>query len=204
MTGSESRAWVVARFGETAAGLLDHYVELLLAANSEQNLISQSTEAVIWGRHILDSAQLATFAPSATSWLDIGSGAGLPGIVLAIVTGQPVTLVEPRRKRATFLEEVRTALGLRNAEIRQAMIEKLPIQRFEAVTARAVAPLSELFASAVRLTDESTMWVLPKGRSAERELAEARQSWQGMFHVEHSLSDPDSRIIVATKVRACA
>ena len=201
MTEEEARAWIAARYGPAKVDRLRRYVDLLLAANAEQNLVSKATEPAIWSRHILDSAQLERFALDAANWLDVGSGPGLPGLVLAILTERPILLVEPRRKRIAFLEEAAKALGLANTSIRQANIEKVRGEVFAAVTARAYAALPAIFSSTIQLTRPSTIWVLPKGRSAERELAEARQTWQGVFHVEQSLTDADSKIIVATGVR---
>jgi 16S rRNA (guanine527-N7)-methyltransferase len=201
VTEGEVRAWIEARYGPERLSLLERYVSALLESNQEQNLISKSTEAVIWARHILDSAQLERFAPEAGTWLDVGSGPGLPGIVLAILTGKPVLLVEPRRKRMAFLEEVCASLGLEQVRVRQANIERVSDESFDAVTARAYAPLPEIFSSTVQLTKPSTIWILPKGRSAAAELAEAQKTWHGVFHVEQSLSDEEARIIVATGVR---
>jgi 16S rRNA (guanine527-N7)-methyltransferase len=201
VTEGEVRAWIEARYGPERLSLLERYVSALLESNQEQNLISKSTEAVIWARHILDSAQLERFAPEAGTWLDVGSGPGLPGIVLAILTGKPVLLVEPRRKRMAFLEEVCASLGLEQVRVRQANIERVSDESFDAVTARAYAPLPEIFSSTVQLTRPSTIWILPKGRSAAAELAEAQKTWHGVFHVEQSLSNEEARIIVATGVR---
>ncbi len=201
MNEEAARDWLVDRYGSAKLDQLALFVDTLLSASASQNLISKSTEAAIWVRHILDSAQLAPFAPDAKTWLDVGSGAGLPGIVLAIVTGRPTLLVEPRRKRVEFLRHVADHLGLANVSIRQAMIERVTSQAFDAVTARAYTALPQILASTVRFTHSSTIWVLPKGQSAERELDAARQAWQGVFHVEHSLTDEQARIIVATGVR---
>jgi len=198
---SEARVWIETRYGSDKLPPLERFVAALLEANQTQNLISKATESAIWSRHILDSAQLERLAPQAATWLDIGSGAGLPGIVLAILTAKPILLVEPRRKRVEFLEQVRERLGLAHARVRQANVERIAGEVFAAVTARAYAPLPAIFSSTVQLTDASTIWVLPKGRSAERELAEARRTWQGVFHVEQSLTDEEARIIVATGVR---
>jgi 16S rRNA (guanine527-N7)-methyltransferase len=120
------------------------------------------------------------------------------------VLDRPILLVEPRRKRVEFLNDVREKLGLSQVSIEQSVVERLKVARYAAVAARAYAPLPQLFSSTVRLTSPSTLWVLPKGRGAECELAEARGAWHGVFHVEQSLSDPDARIIVATDVRAAA
>jgi 16S rRNA (guanine527-N7)-methyltransferase len=122
-------------------------------------------------------------------------------LVIAILTGQPMLLVEPRRKRVEFLSSSIAELGLQHVEVRQSTIERIAGPHFDAVTARAYAPLPEILSSTIRLTDSSTIWILPKGRSSDRELEAARQAWQGVFHVEQSLSDADSRIIVATGVR---
>lgn len=201
MTEDEARNWLLDRYGAAKLATLEQFVELLLAENRTQNLISKASEQQVWVRHILDSAQLERFAPDADAWLDVGSGPGLPGIVLAIVSGRPILLVEPRRRRVDFLRDAAQALGLDKVTVRQAMVERVKGEIFGAVTARAYAPLPELFASTIQLTDPSTIWVLPKGRSAERELEAARGSWQGVFHVEQSLTDDDARIIVARGVR---
>lgn len=201
MTEGEARSWLEERHGRAKADSLATFVNLLLAANKTQNLISTSSEKAIWDRHILDSAQLLAFAPNARSWLDVGSGAGLPGLILAIISERPILLVEPRRKRVEFLREMSERLSLSNVTIQQAVIERVSGQIFDAVTARAYAALPDIFASTVQLTNSSTIWVLPKGRSAGRELDEARQAWQGVFHVERSLTDEQARIIVATGIR---
>lgn len=201
MTEDEARAWIAERHGPEKLRVLESYVTLLLAANATQNLISKTTEPQVWTRHILDSAQLLRCAPDAKSWLDVGSGPGLPGIVLAILSDKPVLMVEPRRKRVDFLTGAIGKLGLQKSRIRQANIVQVTGEKFGAVTARAYAPLPEIFSSTIQLTTSSTIWVLPKGRSAEQELDEARRSWQGVFHVEQSLTDADSRIIVAQQVR---
>lgn len=201
MTEAEARAWIAERYGDARLALLERYVGLLLAANAEQNLISKATEAAIWTRHILDSAQLVRFAPDAGRWLDVGSGPGLPGVVIAILTGRPMLLIEPRRRRVEFLSDVAGQLALSNVRVEQAMVERVRDDSFDAVTARAYASLPEIFSSTVRLTHPSTIWILPKGRSAARELEEARQAWQGVFHVEQSLTDDEAKIIVATGVR---
>lgn len=202
MTEAEARAWIAQRYGEQRVATLDRYVTLLLAENQRQNLISKSSEKVVWARHIVDSAQLDGLIGEARSCLDVGSGPGLPGIVLAALSERPTLLVEPRRRRAEFLQEIIAALKLRNASVLQAEIGRVCDLTFDAVTARAYAPLTQIFSSTVQLTTPSTIWVLPKGRSAERELEEAQQAWHGMFHVERSLTDADARIVVAQEVRA--
>jgi 16S rRNA (guanine527-N7)-methyltransferase len=130
--------------------------------------------------------------------VDVGSGAGLPGIVIACLVEGPVTLVEPRRLRADFLKEVTSELGL-GATIEQARIERIS-GKFDAITGRAVAALPRFLALCDHLSTRKTVWVLPKGKSAQSELAEARRAWQGVFHVERSATDAEAQIIVGTEV----
>ena len=180
---------------------LTHYAERLRQENQRQNLVSSSTLDQLWERHILDSAQLVRFEPYArASWLDIGSGAGLPGVVIACLVGGPVTLVEPRKLRAQFLRDVVDELGLQ-AFVKSAKAERIS-GRFDVITGRAVARLAEFLRISHHLSTKNTIWALPKGRNAQSELAEAKRTWQGVFHVEWSVTDPDSHILVATGVRA--
>jgi 16S rRNA (guanine527-N7)-methyltransferase len=180
---------------------LEAYVALLKAENVRQNLVSASTLEQIWERHILDSVQLVRFEPrSKATWVDVGSGAGLPGIIIACLVQGPVTLVEPRRLRADFLHRAVESLQL------DASVVCLKARRmegsFDAITARAVAPLSQLFELSHHLSTGKSVWILPKGRNAQSELAQVKATWQGVFHVEQSVTDADSRIIVATHVQA--
>ena len=180
---------------------LSRYAELLEIENTRQNLVSRGTLAELWHRHILDSAQLARFEPSpGASWIDIGAGAGLPGVVIACLVEGPVTLVEPRRLRAEFLRSIVSELELR-ATVIQAKAERIS-GTFDVITGRAVASLPGFLSMCDHLSTKKTVWILPKGRSAQSELAEARRTWQGVFRVEPSVTDEDSRIIVATEVRA--
>ena len=181
---------------------LQRYVALLLAENARHNLIARSTEQEVWDRHIADSAQLVRFAPRPDSrWLDIGSGAGLPGLVVAILTQGPVTLAEPRRLRAEFLQRAATELGLtQRVTVRQAKAEQVE-GRFDVITARAVASLDRLLQISQHLSTDKTIWLLPKGRSARIELDEARRTWQGSFRLEPSVTSGEAAILVARQVR---
>ena len=180
---------------------LEAYAALLREESAHQSLISTSTLEALWDRHILDSAQLLRFEPRpGAAWADIGSGAGLPGIVVACFVDGPVTLIEPRRLRAEFLHKVAESLKL-NVSVLAVKAERAG-GKYDVITARAVAKLSELLKISAHLSTRNTVWALPKGRSALGELAEARKAWQGMFHVEQSVTDDDSSIIVATGVRA--
>ena len=174
---------------------------MLRAESVRQNLVSASTLDDLWERHLLDSAQLVRYEPRpGASWADIGSGAGLPGLVIACLVEGPVTLIEPRRLRAEFLHKVVESLGL-NATVATSKAERAR-GHYEVITARAVAALDSLLRISQHLSTGKTVWALPKGRSAHNELVEAERSWQGVFHVKQSVTDPDSHIVVATGVRA--
>jgi 16S rRNA (guanine527-N7)-methyltransferase len=180
---------------------IEAYSALLREESQRHNLVSAATLDQLWERHILDSAQLVRFEPRAgASWVDIGSGAGLPGIVIACLVEGPVALIEPRRLRADFLHRVCESLVLR-ASVFPGKAERAQ-GTYDVITARAVANLSKLLKISAHLSTTNSRWLLPKGRSAERELAEAQQAWQGAFHVERSATDPESRIVVGTGVRA--
>ena len=183
--------------------LLEAYVERLKTANKSQNLVAESTLDDIWDRHILDSAQLVRFEPRrGASWVDIGSGAGLPGLVIAALVEGPVTLVEPRRLRAAFLEETVAASGLsKRVTVQPTKIENVRGQ-FDVITARAVAPLGRLLGMGLHLAHSGTIWALPKGKSAKSELAEAERSWQCEARSETSCTDPNAAILVLSKVKA--
>jgi 16S rRNA (guanine527-N7)-methyltransferase len=179
---------------------IETYVASLRAENERQNLVSASTLEHAWDRHILDSAQLVPFEPRVgATWVDIGSGAGLPGIVIACLVEGPVTLVEPRALRARFLERIVDELSLK-ASVVQARAEQV-LGQFDVITGRAVAPLDRFLEISRHLSTGKTVWALPRGKNAQSELAEAQRSWQGAFHVERSVTDEQSWIVVATGVR---
>ncbi|WP_088181690.1 16S rRNA (guanine(527)-N(7))-methyltransferase RsmG [Sphingobium sp. Z007] len=205
MTEEEARAWLTAHcdVSRETWGRLERYVAILLSAMDEQNLIAQSTRPHIWVRHIVDSAQLLRHTEHAAEghWIDLGSGAGLPGIVLACLSDRPLIMVESRRKRIDFLESVIAELGLTHARVFGGRVEMVPPARAAVISARAYAPLPKLFESALHLSDKNSLWVLPKGRNAQNELEAARPAWQGVFHVEPSITDDDSAIIVAHAVK---
>jgi 16S rRNA (guanine527-N7)-methyltransferase len=182
---------------------LDAFVALLRAENERHNLVSRASLATIWSRHIADSAQLVRFAPSAAStWLDLGSGAGFPGLVVALLHPARTMMVESRRLRADFLRRAAVLMGLDNkVEIAVARAESLAERPFDVISARAFAPLDHLLAVGTRFSTEKTIWILPKGRGAQTELEACRASWQGDFRLEPSLTDPDAHIVVAKGVR---
>jgi 16S rRNA (guanine527-N7)-methyltransferase len=118
------------------------------------------------------------------------------------LTDRPTVLVEPRGKRVEFLRDAAQALGLANVTVIATKIEAYkPAKLAAVISARAVAALPGLLQSTIHCTDSSTVWLLPKGRNAESEVEAARHAWQGVFHVEPSITSPDSGIVIARKVR---
>jgi 16S rRNA (guanine527-N7)-methyltransferase len=181
---------------------LSAFAELLREENERQNLVSRASLDHLWERHILDSAQLLRFVPGdAETWLDLGTGAGFPGLIMALLHPARVTLVEARKLRTDFLARAADVLGVADkVKIVCGKAQTLPEQRFAVISARAFAPLDKLLAIGSRFSTDETLWVLPKGRNAKTELEAARASWQGAFRIEQSLTDADAGILVATGV----
>ncbi len=204
MTEDDAQSWLRESLGVSDAQFdqLAAFREMVIMESAEQNLISTASIPHFWSRHIVDSAQLLGLAQGHKGdWLDLGTGAGFPGVVLAILSASPITFVESRRRRVEFLSDSVNALGLRNVTIVGKTIERVKPAPFSVITARAFAPLPKLFELAHSFSTEKTLWLLPKGRSAESELESARASWQGMFHVKPSVTDADAAIIVAQSVQ---
>ncbi|MHA6721605.1 16S rRNA (guanine(527)-N(7))-methyltransferase RsmG [Sphingomonas sp. RS2018] len=203
MTEDEAKAWVRDRVSEDQHTLLNHYVELLIEGTESQNLIAPSTVSSIWSRHIVDSLQLVCFAPAeSTRWLDIGSGAGLPGIVVAIAGRCHVTLSEPRNLRVAFLSHCIERLDIgQQVEVASCKAQLMDAPAFDVISARAVASCAGLLEMSKHLANSHTTYVLPKGASADEDVYNARKTWAGAFHVERSVVDPLSGIVVANGVR---
>lgn len=202
MDEAQARAWLRDRFDVPRETLerLDAFAAFLADENARQNLVSRASLNQLWHRHIADSAQLVRFAPTPTaSWIDLGSGAGFPGLVVALLHRGPVTLVEERRLRADFLRRAGGLLEL-EVEIIAAKAERAPRRPFDVISARAFAPLPRTLELGTSFSTVKTLWVLPKGRNAQSELAALDPSWQGEFRLEPSLTDPDAQIIVAERV----
>ncbi|MBO9697195.1 MAG: 16S rRNA (guanine(527)-N(7))-methyltransferase RsmG [Sphingopyxis sp.] len=195
----EARAWIGDALSPTAVqwAQLERFVALLIAENAQQNLIAASTIPTIWVRHIADSAQLLALDRDGEGlWVDLGSGPGLPGLVVAILRARPILLVESRRRRCDFLRAVVAELDLGHVEVAEAPLERVETRPAATISARAFAPLDRLIGLSTRFSTESTRWLLPKGRNAVKELALLPEAWQRMFHVEQSRTDAESQILV--------
>ena len=201
MIEDEARAWIRDRFGVSRETAVARFCDLVRGESRHQNLIAASTLDTIWARHVLDSAQLIAWADEeGGAWLDIGTGAGFPGMVVALLTDRQVTLCEPRKRRAAFLQEAAESLGIAGRATVVARKIQAVTGCYAAISARAVAALPDLLAAAHHCATRQTRWLLPKGRSAREEVAFARKAWHGSFHVERSVTDPEALIVVARGV----
>jgi 16S rRNA (guanine527-N7)-methyltransferase len=200
---AEANAWVGALPQADAAALarLEQLAALLAAENQQQNLVSAASLGEVWQRHIADSAQLLALVPRETpigSWLDLGTGAGFPGLVIACLLPEcEVVMVESRARRVAWLQSAAESLGLDRAVVIGQRLELFPSRQFSVISARAFAPLDKLLTLSARFSTSDTIWLLPKGRSASQEL-QALSGWRHKFHVEQSLTDPEGGIIVGT------
>lgn len=177
--------------------VLKSFIGLLTSASVAQNLVSRGSLEDVWNRHVVDCAQLSPLVVG--TCVDLGSGAGLPGIVLAIL-GHQMVLVEPRRRRVEFLTDAAAALGLGTLRIVHAKAEHLQ-ETFDTITARAVAPLTRMLEIGHHLAHSGSRWVLPKGRSVHSELEIASRAWHGRFELVPSITDPAGMIVVAEDVK---
>lgn len=195
MDASEFQALTGAN--DTAIADLDAYRLMLEEGNAVMNLVGPASLPDFWNRHALDSAQLLPLAPDARIWADLGAGAGLPGVVLAILLkgtpGAKVWLIDSQTKRTRFLDKVVSALSL-PAEVINARAETLSIQA-DVVTARACAPLDKLldFAKPYRARGAEALFL--KGEKAEEEVLEAKRRHRFEADVLPSQSDPRGRIL---------
>ena len=173
-------------------GRLDRFVDLLLAWQTKTNLVAPSTLPTLWTRHISDSLQLLTVAPSAKTWVDLGSGGGFPGVVLACALAETpgafVHLIERNAKKAAFLRETLRTTGAAGT-VHLADIEDI-VDRvagpIDCVTARAVAPLHQLIGFAEPLVKRGAKTLFLKGQDVEAELTEATKYWNIRPHLHSS------------------
>lgn len=197
-----ARAFVADRCDADGLARLEQLIAALAEENRRQNLVSRSSLEFVWQRHLADSAQLLDLAGDDDgTWLDLGTGAGFPGLVIAAMQpGRPVTLVESRRKRSEWLMRMANELALPKCHVACAPAEQIAAFPAGVVSARAFAPLPRLIAIARRFSTSGTRWLLPKGRSAAQEVAELPGDLRVLFHVEPSQTDGDAGIVVGQGV----
>ncbi len=174
---------------------LDAYVALLTKWQRRINLVSPASLGDVWRRHLLDSAQLAEYLPAAPARLvDLGSGAGFPGLVLAIVAGHDVELIESDGRKCAFLEAAAVETGAK-VTIHEARIEAMPGGPADVITARACAPLSRLLGYAERFRGADTVCLFHKGARVDEELTEAAKTWMMDLRRYPSQTDPQGTLL---------
>jgi 16S rRNA (guanine527-N7)-methyltransferase len=171
----------------------------VLRWNNSINLVSKQSVSNLWERHILDSAQIYPHVHSDKPLLDLGSGGGFPGIVLAIMGAQQVTLVEADQRKAAFLREASRLLSL-NVGVIAKRIESMEPQNAQTITARALSPLSQLLRHAHLHLHKSGTAIFPKGRNAAAEIKEAQKLWRFEHTQITSYIDPESQILVIKNI----
>jgi len=181
---------------------LDLYVAQLRRWQTVKNLVGPSTLGEVWSRHVADALQLLTLEPEARRWLDLGSGAGIPGLILAIAgqaRGLHVTLVESNARKCAFLAEAARLTGapveIRNARIEAAIGDFVGV---EVVCARALASLDQLIEWSAPLLKSGTRGLFPKGRDVQSELTQAAARWTFASDLVPSRTDSDARIVRVT------
>jgi 16S rRNA (guanine527-N7)-methyltransferase len=201
----QDKAAAIALFGDSVSretwARLGQFVDLLLSRQRSTNLVASSTIPQLWTRHVADSLQLVALAPNATRWIDLGTGGGFPGLVLACALagqqGAAVHLVESTQKKAAFLRTAATELSL-PAIVHAARIEEFVranVEQFDVVTARALAPLDKLIGYAIPLLKKGAAGLFPKGQDVEAELTQASKSWSIEADLIPSRTDPRGRIV---------
>lgn len=182
--------------------MLEVYARELLKWNDTYNLIGSSTKADLEMRHFIDSAQLLDHIPHNTSsLLDIGSGAGFPGLVLAICGVQNVHLVDSNQKKCLFLRHIARTLSV-PVTIHQCAVEGLSLPVFDVITSRAFASLSQIFVASKHLSNAKTTFLLLKGQDYKKEIEELQKIWTVEHKIINSMTSPTGKILVI-KGSAC-
>lgn len=182
-------------------------VEMLRQWQEKFNLVSRNSLPEVWSRHIADSAGLFKYLPDEVdSVYDIGSGAGFPGLVLAIMAkekrpGTKFVLIESIAKKTLYLNAVKEALNLNNVKVINARAEDLPLPPADVITARAVASLDKLLNCVFKLTTRQTKLILPKGKTYQEELYEALKKWNFKMSVQKNEESTDGVILLLENLR---
>jgi len=209
LAADRARALELVVVSRETTARLDRFVEIFLQWQGRMNLIAQSTEPVLWTRHIADSLQLLALAPQpCRTWVDLGSGGGFPGMVIACALaeapGTMIHLVERSTKKAAFLREAAREIGapaVVHSERIEDFVKHAPGQ-IDVVTARALAPLTKLLGEAYPLLKRGAKGLFPKGQDVDAELTEAAKCWNIQATLVKSLTDPQARIVAVDAVSA--
>lgn len=187
---------------------LEHYADLTIKWTKRINLIAKSTIDDVWNRHIIDSAQVYQYAPPFSSWVDIGSGGGFPGIVMAIIAQEHApeatfTLVESDARKCTFLRTVSRELSL-NISVQTQRIEEIAPLNADIVSARALGHLTDLLPLAHHHLNTNGTALFMKGRRHAEELLAVSDQWGFELCEYPSITDPSSRILSMKRISRVA
>lgn len=209
MTDEEARAWLGSSVSRETMERLERFADLLSIWNARINLVAKASLAHLWSRHIVDSAQLAIGVEKEVQWIDLGSGAGLPGLVVAAILKEispasAMTLVESDRRKVIFLQEAARAMDL-SPSIRCERIETMiatgdTARHFDIVSARALAPLTTLLHYASPLLRADGVCLFPKGQSVNAEIDAVTKEWRLNITGIPSLTDPKSCILKISEI----
>lgn len=208
----EARDRVAHGVSRETVSKLDTYANALFRWSQSINLVSANTIKAMWSRHILDSAQLLEEPLLEGDWADLGSGAGVPGMVLAIILAElspssTVTLIESDARKCAFLSEAARRTGV-SVAIESRRVETIlaspATRRFDVVTARALAPLSRLLSYSAPLLAADGVCIFPKGARAEAEIADAARDWRLQIERRPSQTDPRATILLIREAKLVA
>jgi 16S rRNA (guanine527-N7)-methyltransferase len=202
LSADRARALAITPVSRETVARLDQFVAVLLKWQVRTHLIAPSTVPTLWTRHVADSLQLLDLAPDAEIWVDLGTGGGFPGLVMACAlhgaAGRLVHMVESNTKKAAFLREA-VAATESPAVVHAVRMEKFVESftgRADIVTARAVSPLSSLLDQCLPILKRGAVGLFPKGQDVEAELTEASKCWKMAADLVPSRTNPKARIVM--------
>ena len=203
LLADRARALALVNVSRETLARLDRFVDLLLAWQRTTNLIAPSTIPSLWVRHIADSLQLLDLAPEgARIWADLGTGGGFPGLVIACalaeIPGAQAHLIESNARKAAFLREAVRETGAA-AEVHTGRIETTRLGDIDVVTARALAPLNQLFTLLEPFLKKGAQALLPKGQDVDAELTEATKYWKFTGELVPSKTSAAGRILIVRR-----
>lgn len=190
-------------FSQEKVVLLEKYVDLLKKYQTKFNLIGKSTISNIWERHIIDSAQIYKLLPKEKNnsfLIDVGTGAGFPGLILAIMGRKDVCLCEKSFRKAAFLKEVKDICNIKTSVINKR-IEDIRKKNCGVIVSRAFSPLMKLVMSTMHLISKDTVLILHKGKRHKEEIEEAKKKFSFTFNLYDSITNQEARILRITNIR---
>jgi 16S rRNA (guanine527-N7)-methyltransferase len=202
LAADRARALALAPVSRETEARLDRFVAVFMQWQRRINLVAPSTEPKLWTRHIADSLQLLALAPDARIWVDLGSGGGFPGLVIACALaetpGALVHLVESNTKKAAFLREATRLTGAPAVVHAQRVADFVhdPPGSIDVVTARALAPLAKLLVEASPLLKKGAIGLFPKGQDVGAELTEVTKYWKTQLSLVPSRTDSAAKIVI--------